>query len=277
MVAFAAHYAAYRSSIGPVIAFLQGRDPTLAHRINTREFLPEGQRFDSLEAYVDDDGGDPLAWAFGALGLQDRARHLATLYLNDLADVLRDAIDPRFEFVRYAEKLAQSQASFDPLADALAAPPNLIDECLQQLTEQALARHQPTIVLLSVPFPGAVYSAFRIAQAIKAIDASIVTVLGGGFVNTELRELAEPRVFDYFDFVTLDAGERPLLALLEHLQGKRSRAAAGAHLRARSRASDGAIIGTGSSPTSPSMKSARQPGTGCRSIVTCRCSTCSTR
>src|SRR5690606_24382070 len=46
-------------------------------------------------------------------------------------------------------------------------------------------------------------------------------VLGGGFVNTELRELTEPRVVDYFDFVTLDAGERPPLALLAHLQGQR--------------------------------------------------------
>ena len=80
-------------------------------------FLPEGPRFASLDVYVDEDGGDPLAWAFGALGLQDRARHLATLYLNDLADVLRDAVDPRFEFVRYAESLAQSQPTFDPLAD----------------------------------------------------------------------------------------------------------------------------------------------------------------
>ncbi|WP_418315208.1 B12-binding domain-containing radical SAM protein [Piscinibacter sakaiensis] len=220
---FLTQFDAYRASIGPVIAFLQGRDPTLAHRINTRQFLPEGRRFESLDVYVDDDGGDPLAWAFGALGLQDRARHLATLYLNDLADVLRDAIDPRFEFVRYAESLAQSQASFDPLADALATPPNLIDQTLHGLTLQALQQHRPDIVLVSVPFPGAVYSAFRIAQSVKAADPTIVTVLGGGFVNTELRELNEPRVFDFFDFVTLDAGERPLLALLEHLRGGRSR------------------------------------------------------
>ena len=48
-------------------------------------------------------------------------------------------------------------------------------------------------------------------------------MLGGGFVNTELRELSEPQVFDHFDYVTLDAGERPLLALLEHLAGRRSR------------------------------------------------------
>ncbi|HEX2009347.1 MAG TPA: B12-binding domain-containing radical SAM protein [Roseateles sp.] len=220
---FAAQYERYAATIAPAIAFLQGRDATLAHRINTRSFLPEGPRFDSLEAYVDEDGGDPLAWAFGALGLQDRARHLATLYLNDLADVLRDAVDERFEFVRYAEKLATAQPTFEPLAAALAAPPNLVDCNLQDLTLAALDKHRPQVVLLSVPFPGAVYAALRIAQAIKAHDPAIVTVLGGGFVNTELRELREPRLFDHIDYITLDAGERPLLALLEHLQGRRSK------------------------------------------------------
>jgi radical SAM superfamily enzyme YgiQ (UPF0313 family) len=124
--------------------------------------------------------------------------------------------------VRYAEQLAQSQPTFDPLAAALAAPLNLVDRTLQQLTLQAIERHRPTLVLVSVPFPGAVYAAFRIAQAIKTRYPHIVTALGGGYVNTELRELSEPRVFDHFDYITLDAGERPLLALLEHLEGRRS-------------------------------------------------------
>ena len=219
---FVGRFKAYHTTIAPTIAFLQGRDATLAHRICSRAFLPEGPRFASLDVYVDDEGGDPMAWAFGSLGVQDRARHLATLYLNDIADVIREAADPRFEFVRYAESLAQSQASFEPLARALTAAPTLVDRLLQQLTHAAVERHRPSVVLVSVPFPGAVYGALRIAQAIKARSASIVTVLGGGFVNTELRELAEPRVFDHFDYVTLDAGERPLLALLEHLQGRRS-------------------------------------------------------
>lgn len=220
---FLAQRERYRATIAPTIAFLQGQDPTLAHRINGRHFLPEGPRFAALDVYVDDGSGDPLGWAFGALGQVDRAKHLATLYLNDLADVLRDAVDPRFEFVRYAEALAASQPSFEPLAQALAAPATLVDETLATLTLQAIERHAPTVVLLSVPFPGSVYAAFRIAQTIKRHHPQIVTVLGGGFVNTELRELAEPRVFDYFDYVTLDGGERPLLALLEHLQGQRSR------------------------------------------------------
>jgi hypothetical protein len=212
----------YENTIAPTIAFLQGKDSTLSHRIAGRGFLPEGPRFTALDAYDDGESADPLAWAFGALGQQDRARHLATLYLNDLADVLRDAVDSRFEFVRYGESLAGSQATFEPLATALAAPLTLMDEMLQALTLKAIEQHQPSLVLLSVPFPGAVYAAFRIAQCIKQHHPHIHIALGGGFVNTELRELTEPRVFDYVDFVTLDSGERPLLALLEHLQGQRA-------------------------------------------------------
>ena len=223
VASFVAQFERYHASIDAVIGFLQGRDSTLAHRIVGRRFLPEGPRFSSLDAYVDDEGEDPLAWAFGALGMQDRARHLATLYLNDIADVVRETVDSRFEFVRYAESLAQSRESFDPLADALADEPNLLDEILQALTHEAIERHAPQLVLLSVPFPGAVYAAFRIAQAIRERYPQIAISLGGGYVNTELRELAEPRVFDYVDYVSLDAGERPLLALLAHLRGERPR------------------------------------------------------
>ena len=219
---FLDYFADYQSTIALAIAFLQGRDSTLAHRINSRTLLPEGPRFLSLDSYEEEEGGDSLAWAFGALGSQDRARHLATLYLNDLSDVLRDAVDERFEFVRYAESLAGSQPTFTPLADALMASPTLMDLHLQDLTKSSIEKHQPTLVLLSVPFPGAMYAALRIAQTIKQHHPSIQIGLGGGYVNTELRELTDPRLFDFVDYITLDSGERPLLALLEHLNGKRS-------------------------------------------------------
>ena len=220
---FAQHFEIYQATIAPVIRFLQGRDPSLAHRIASRRYLPEGPRFTSLEHYIAADEGeaDALDWAFGALGLQDRAKHIGTLYLNDIADVIREAIDPRFEFVRYAESLAASQPTFDRLHEALNEPHSLVDSALHSLTLEALAGHQPTLVLISAPFPGNVYGAFRIAQSLKQAQPAVVTVLGGGYCNTELRALSESRVFDYFDFVTLDAGERPLLALIEHLQNKR--------------------------------------------------------
>ena len=243
---------------------MQGRDPTLAHRICSRQFLPEGPRFKPIDFYLEDGNDDPLAWAFGTLGAQDRARHLATLYLDDIADVLRDAVDPRFEFVRYAESLAQSQPTFDPLAEALAAPLNLVDHTLRDLTLDAVTRHTPNLVLLSVPFPGSVYAAFRIAQTIKAHDSSIVTALGGGFVNTELRELSEPRVFDYFDYVTLDDGERPILALLEHLQGKRPQSGLVRTFVRTTDKSSRPLHRQAMNPTCRSPKSARRRGTDCR-------------
>jgi radical SAM superfamily enzyme YgiQ (UPF0313 family) len=220
---FAERFDSYMATISATIRFLQGRDPSLAHRIAARRFLPEGPRFASLKYSADGPQGEDnaLDWAFGALGLQDRAKHIATLYLNDIADVIRDAVDPRFEFVRYAESLAASQPTFDHLHAALDAPPNLLDASLHVLTLAALSQHQPTLVLITAPFPGNVYGAFRIAQTIKRDFPSIVTVLGGGYCNTELRALNEPQVFHYFDFITLDAGERPLLALIEHVQRKR--------------------------------------------------------
>ncbi len=220
---FLDYFDVYQTTITAVIKFLQGKDSTLSHRINTRDFLPEGPRFASLDAFSDEETGDSLAWAFGALGSQDRARHLATLYLNDLSDVLRDAVDSRFEFVRYAESLAGSQPTFTPLDEALKAEPNLMDRHLSNLTIDVIHLHQPGLVLLSVPFPGAMYAALRIAQSIKNTDPSIKVALGGGYINTELREITDSRIFDYVDFITLDSGERPLLALLEHLNGKRSR------------------------------------------------------
>jgi radical SAM superfamily enzyme YgiQ (UPF0313 family) len=209
---FKANLAAYTDSVDAVVRFLQGGDPALALRIVGRTLLPEGPRFAALG-----DGDDPLAWAFGSLGLEDRARHLASLYIDDLADVIRDGVDARFELSRYGERLAASAPSFAPLAEALEGPATLVDELLDGITGELVARHRPDLLGLSVPFPGNVYGAFRIARAARAAAPSLRIVLGGGYVNTELRELSEPRVFDYVDYVTLDDGEAPLLALLEHL------------------------------------------------------------
>ena len=217
---FLAHRGRYLETIDAVIRFLQGKDATLAHRIAGRELLPEGPRFASVQAaYADaDPEQDALGWAFGQLAIGDRAKYLASLYIDDLADVLREGIDPRFELSRYGERLAASAPTFDPLAEALAAEPTLVDDTLDAITRDLIARHRPELLGLTAPFPGNVYGAFRIARAAKAVSPALRVVLGGGFVNTELRQLNEPRVFDHVDYVTVDDGERPLLALIEHLQ-----------------------------------------------------------
>ena len=207
------------TTVAPAIRFLQGRDPSLALRIVGREFLPEGPRFAQLTSPAA--GDDPLAWAFGSLGTTDQARYLASLYVDDLADVWRHGIDPHFELARYGEKLAASAPTFEPLAAALDGEPTLVDEALAALTRELVATHRPDVVGMSAPFPGNVYGAFRMARVLRDAAPAAKLVLGGGWVNTELRALREPRVFDYFDYVTLDDGERPLLNLLARLQGRR--------------------------------------------------------
>ncbi len=219
---FLANADRYIETVEPAVRFLQGRDPSLAFRIVGRSFLPEGPRFEHLSppptaAHATLDG--QLLSAFGTLGSTDQARYLASLYLDDLADVWREGIDPRFEFARYGEHLAASASSFDPLHEALAGEPTLIDATLDELTRELVLASQPDVVALTVPFPGNVYGAFRVASVIRAVQPNATLILGGGWVNTELRGLREPRVFDYFDYVTLDDGERPLLNLLTRLSG----------------------------------------------------------
>jgi len=220
---FLANGERYIETVEPAVRFLQRRDPSLALRIVGRAFLPEGPRFAHLSgppAAPDTETHDPLLYAFGTLGTTEQARYLASLYVDDLADVWRDGIDPRFELARYGERLASSAPSFDPLHEALEGEPTLVDETLDALTRELVDAHGPDVVGFSAPFPGNVYGAFRMARAVRAAAPRTKLVLGGGWVNTELRSLREPRVFDYFDYVTLDDGERPFLNLLARLAGR---------------------------------------------------------
>jgi hypothetical protein len=200
----------YEATIDPAIRFLQNRDLTLAPRICHGRFLPEASRFDNVA---------DLETAFGTMGLTDQARHLATLYLEDLADLVKETVGPQFGLSRYAESLAMSATHFDPLHEALQAPPNLVDRMLLELLDEVVADAQPDFVGFTVPFPGNLYAALRLAQRLKQTHPAITTVMGGGYPNTELRGLKEPRFFDYIDYLTLDDGEGPWLRLLDHLQG----------------------------------------------------------
>lgn len=211
--------ARYSQCIEAVIAFLQGKDPSLALRIVGRGFLPEGPRFRALQE-LQAAAQNPLEWAFGALSVQDQAKYLASLMIDDLADVIREGVDARFELSRYGEKLAASAPSFDPLQTALNGHPTLVDRYLDEIALETLKKYQPKILGISAPFPGNIYGAFRIARIARAYNPSMKIILGGGYVNTELRELSEPRVFDYFDYITLDDGEQPFLSVLDVIARK---------------------------------------------------------
>jgi hypothetical protein len=203
----------YLSSIDPVISFLQGKNPDLSHLICQGNYLPEASRFAQL---------DDLEWAFGSMGTHDKARHLATLYLEDISDLIIESVDPHFGFSRYAERLARSASSFDELHQALQGSNSYIDNILIDILRKKIAEVKPAMVALSIPFPGNLYGALKIGQWLKAKHPQISIVLGGGYANTELRSLKETRIFEYTDFITLDDGEAPLYHLIEYLAGDRA-------------------------------------------------------
>ncbi|WP_312765839.1 B12-binding domain-containing radical SAM protein [Epilithonimonas sp.] len=205
----------YIKTIDQVILFLQNQNPTLARQIFSMNFLPEASRFNQL---------DDMEFAFGNMGLQDKAKHLATLYLEDISDYIVENIDSDFGFSRYAERLGKSANSFDELYGKINSKETFIDEITLKILDEKLALIQPKLVCFSVPFPGNLYSSFRCAKFIKENYPDITTAMGGGFPNTELREIKDKRVFEFFDFITLDDGELPLELIInkEELNSERT-------------------------------------------------------
>jgi len=204
----------YLQTIDPVMNFLQYRDNTLAQLLCNENFLPRASRFDSLS---------DMEWSFGNIGVNDRARFLATRYIEDVGDLIKEAATPYFGFSRYAEKLGISAHSFAPLAHALKEPENIIDVRLLALLKSPIERHRPDVVGITIPFPGNLYAGLKCGRYVKQRFPHIKVVAGGGFVNTELRDLSEPAIFDSLDFITLDDGERPFLSILQYLQGEKSK------------------------------------------------------
>jgi hypothetical protein len=198
----------YLQNIDQIISFLQGKNQTFARQICIEDFLPQAARFQSL---------DDLEWAFGNMGLQDKAKHLATLFLEDISDFIIECVDENFGFSRYAERLGRSANTFDELYQALSVEPSFTDNITLNLLEQTIQNVNPKLICFSVPFPGNLYSSFRCAQLIKNKFPSIKTAMGGGFPNTELRSLKDERVFQFFDYITLDDGELPIELLYSNL------------------------------------------------------------
>jgi radical SAM superfamily enzyme YgiQ (UPF0313 family) len=196
----------YIRTIDPVMRFLGGKDATLAQRFCELTFWPESKRLPSDE---------DLEWGFGLIGNYDRATHLCTLFLKDLCDFINSTIDPHFELIRYAESLCLRLPEFRPLQNELQKPHTLIDTLMLDIFSKRMALCKPDLVGFSVPFPGNLYSALRCAQWIRQNFPQVKIVMGGGYVNTELRSLTDPALFDFIDYLVFDDGELPLLRIMD--------------------------------------------------------------
>ncbi len=196
----------YLNTIEPVIDFLKGNNPTLANRIIKSDFLPQSDRFDSIESDK-----------FGDFDLQDHARYLATLYINDIGDYITQNIDSGFGFSRYSERLGLSPSSFDIIEKELGRGHTLITKIILEEWSYILSKESYDVIGISIPFPGNLISTLQIAEYAKEKYPNVKIIIGGGWVNTELRTLTEVKLFNYVDYVVLDDGESPLELILESL------------------------------------------------------------
>lgn len=192
-----------------VMRFLRGEDNTLAPRIANRSLLPEGPRFNNLA---------DMEWAFGTSGTEDKARYLCTLFLEDITDFIRQQVDCHFDLIRYAEQMGSYAPTYDEMAEALAAVASPIDNLMIALLQEHL--QDAEVVGFAIPFPGCLYGALRCGQWLRSNRPQTTVVLGGGFANTEWRQLREPRIFDCCHYITLDDGELPLQRIVAQKEGQ---------------------------------------------------------
>ncbi len=199
----------YENTTEAVISFLQNKNYTLGYRIARGNYLPQGSRFDQIK---------DLEWFFGNIGVQDLARYKCTMYLEDLSDLIQATIGPHFGFSKYAERIARTAVSFDPIEEALQTETGFLDSLLLRVLSQYFQEEVPDFVGFTVPFGGNLYGALKCGQWIKQHFPQVKIAMGGGYPNTELRELSDSRVFQYLDYITLDDGEGPILNLIQNIQ-----------------------------------------------------------
>lgn len=201
----------YIQTIDRVIEFLQGKNPNLAYKIADRDYLPEGERF----TLVDEMGYE----TFSNLEMTEGAKLLASLYIDDLTDFAREGALPFFGLSKYRESLGLNAIDFNKIISAMEKKPDLIAQFMfDAIDEKDFS--DVKMCCITIPFPGNLYGALLCGRYLKEKYPDIKIVFGGGYINTELRELEDHRIFNYCDFITLDDGETPLLSIADFLEDK---------------------------------------------------------
>jgi len=202
----------YINKVDKVISYLRIHQVTEAYQILHSSFLPKAHRAENIEEELD--------WAFGNLGILDKAKHFATIFVEELGDFIQANVDEFFSFTKYAERIASAASSFNELEKYLNYETTIVEQKMLELLAEKLEENKPDLVCFTIPFPGNLFAALRCGQFIKNNFPNTKVAFGGGYCNTELRSLSDPRVFKYTDFISLDDGEAPLLKITDFVQGK---------------------------------------------------------
>ncbi len=169
----------------------------------THEFIrsahvPRGMRMENYMENLDRE-----------VGAED-AQILATLAFADLSDYITLCYDKNFSLIQYAEYVTGNSRSFSEIENELDSPvlKNFLEEILiEELKKNSVSPDRNTLFCISVPFAGTFTPALYCARALKKLfKERCLVALGGGFVNTELRNTKEKNLFSYCDFLSYDKG-----------------------------------------------------------------------
>ena len=158
---------------------------------------------DVLLEYGDETTEELLEFLGGPAPLE--AKREASEQIDALAIWIRDNVDPDFGFSRYAEHLCRSVDDFGELERKIRRR-GVIDKPLERHLKAAMDEIRPTAVGVACPFPGTLVGAFKIARYVRKRYPGVRLALGGGYVNTELREMTDRRPYRYFDEILFDEG-----------------------------------------------------------------------
>lgn len=160
-----------------------------AHRFVFGAHVPRGSR---MENYLENLNHDLST---------DDARSLASFALADLADFITAVFDENFSLVRYAEALTVSESTFSQIEKGINSP--ILKEFYLPILEKLNLDYD--LVLISVPFAGTFASALATGRFFKQKTNAFVC-LGGGFINTELRQTKEKSLSKYCNALSFDRG-----------------------------------------------------------------------
>jgi len=192
----------------------------LCHKFVFSPFAPRGMRMEKYLANLDHD-----------LTIDDSV-FLASLALADLADYIQFVFDKDFSLVRYAESLTVSESSFSQIEKGLKSP--VLNHFYKKVLEEKFGPgsdfekiinesssdknlEDKVLVCISIPFPGTFTPALYTASYLKECYGNKVFIAaGGGFINTELRDISDPSVGKYFDAISYDRGYGSYKKLFEN-------------------------------------------------------------
>lgn len=186
--------------IDAIVAIVQGQGRELCHAFVASPAVPRGQRMENFMAGLD------------AMPTVDEGVILASLALADLADYISAFYDTSFQLVRYGESLAASHRGFEVVEQGMEAPvlrdfyQPVVADLVRQARDQ-LQEDNRLLVCVSCPFPGTLAAALYTCRYFKKqLGEWAFVVMGGGYVNTELRQVQEPALAAYLDALSYDRG-----------------------------------------------------------------------